>query len=175
MRAPGSAKARTADPASGAEHAAPGTGSGGRSEAAAVQSEPVLLPRSARAPYRQEPPPPRLRIASRTYRKNVTAPVEAAPPPCWMRAGRRPAGPGRSRTEAPRALPPSPPAPRPWARPGPAARPAPHGGPILAASLARPLGLARARPKPLCYPRPRHGPAWTPAALSGAAGIYACR
>lgn len=97
------------------------------------------------------------------------------PPPCWMRAGRRPAGPGRSRTEAPRALPPSPPAPRPWARPGPAARPAPHGGPILAASLARPLGLARARPKPLCYPRPRHGPAWTPAALSGAAGIYACR
>lgn len=39
-----------------------------------------------------------------------------------------------------------------------------------------PPGLARARSKPLCCRRrPRHGPAWRPAALSGAAESCVCR
>lgn len=77
-------------------------------------------------------------------RKWGMAPAEAARPPCWVRAGRRPARPAPSSTGAPRPRPPSPPPLKPRVRPPSAAQDHPpastgDGGADLAAGQPCPF------------------------------------
>lgn len=155
---------RTAAPAAGAQRAAPGAGGGGGSGPEGRQARPGRVPRPARAPHRPGTRRPRRKWG--TARQCGTevghVPDEAARPPCWVWAGRRPVRPVPSSAGAPRALPPSPPSLKPRARPP---RPAQdlsctghRGAALQRVSPARSSGLARARPKPISSRRPRGWP-----------------